>query len=153
MLPIVRLLTTYLPSIAGENQGVAAIGERALRGPLREFLSRPGKAFRGRLVEASWHVARGRFEPVPEILPIVVEALHAGSLIVDDIEDDATERRGGPALHRMVGTPVALNAGNWLYIWPQHLLRASTSRPRSALGFARRWISRCSAATKVRPST
>ncbi|MDB4988568.1 MAG: Polyprenyl synthetase, partial [Myxococcaceae bacterium] len=37
------------------------------------------------------------------------------SLIVDDIQDDALTRRGAPALHRSIGTPRALNTGNWLY--------------------------------------
>jgi geranylgeranyl pyrophosphate synthase len=55
----------------------------------------------------------------------LVEMLHAGSLIVDDVEDDAIERRGAPALHRTHGLPVALNAGNWLYFWPSLLLARS----------------------------
>ncbi len=45
-------------------------------------------------------------------------ALHLGSLIVDDIEDGSPIRRGGPALHLQIGTPLALNAGNWLYFLP-----------------------------------
>jgi len=44
-------------------------------------------------------------------------------LIIDDIEDESTQRRGRPALHTLHGLPVALNAGNWLYFWPQVLLR------------------------------
>ncbi|HYQ15445.1 MAG TPA: polyprenyl synthetase family protein, partial [Polyangiaceae bacterium] len=46
----------------------------------------------------------------------------AGSLIVDDIEDDSERRRGGLALHRLVGVPLALNAGNWLYFLPHSVL-------------------------------
>jgi hypothetical protein len=53
---------------------------------------------------------------------LVVESLHAGSLIVDDIEDDSDLRRDAATLHRIYGVPVALNAGNWLYFWPQVLL-------------------------------
>jgi geranylgeranyl pyrophosphate synthase len=59
---------------------------------------------------------------MPPALPLLIELLHAGSLIVDDIEDDSEQRRGGPTLHRRYGLPVALNAGNWLYFWPQLLL-------------------------------
>lgn len=85
-----------------------------LAGPLREFLSRPGKQLRARLVELSWVLSGGR-AALPAGLPLAVELLHAGSLIVDDIEDCSEERRGRPALHLITGLPVALNAGNWLY--------------------------------------
>jgi len=44
-----------------------------------------------------------------------VEILHAGSLVIDDIEDDSKVRRGGKAIHRVFGIPKALNAGNWMY--------------------------------------
>ena len=58
----------------------------------------------------------------PRELPLVVESLHAGSLIIDDIEDDSAFRRGAAALHRRHGVPVAINAANWLYFWAQVLL-------------------------------
>lgn len=92
-----------------------AIGEA-----LREFLQRPGKEFRGEITRIFY----GLFDssPTPGSLPLVVEALHAGSLIVDDIQDDSAQRRGKLALHRMCGLPVALNAGNWLYFWAAELL-------------------------------
>lgn len=94
----------------------------ALYGPLREFLSRPGKEFRARLVDAAWRLS-GQTDAPPRELPLLVEILHAGSLIVDDIEDGSAYRRGRPALHCQYGVPLALNAGNWLYFWPQALLR------------------------------
>lgn len=91
--------------------------ELALTGPAREMLRRPGKRFRARLVEAAWALAGGAAGALPAGLPQVVEILHAGSLIVDDIEDDSDERRGAPSLHRLVGVPLALNTGNWMYFW------------------------------------
>ncbi|MCF7929515.1 MAG: polyprenyl synthetase family protein [Spirochaetales bacterium] len=45
----------------------------------------------------------------------VVELAHNGTLIVDDIEDEARQRRGRPAVHMIHGTDVAINAGNYLY--------------------------------------
>jgi Geranylgeranyl pyrophosphate synthase len=90
---------------------------RSLFEPIREFLYRPGKGFRASLVAAGWRLAGGSGK-VPPILARFVEQLHAGSLIVDDIEDGAHERRGGPALHRKHGIPIALNLGNFLYFWP-----------------------------------
>jgi geranylgeranyl pyrophosphate synthase len=93
----------------------------ALLDPLREFVARPSKGFRGRLVELGYRLAGGT-KTVPRELPVIIESLHAGSLIVDDIEDDSEHRRNAPCLHRSIGVPLALNAGNFLYFWPQVLL-------------------------------
>lgn len=95
--------------------------EQSLLGPLRDFLSRPGKELRASLVELCWHLG-GRGAPPPFELPLLVEVLHAGSLIVDDIQDGSAHRRGKPALHVTWGVPRAMNAGNWLYFWPARLL-------------------------------
>ena len=89
----------------------------SLLDPVREFLQHAGKGFRRRLVVAGWRIAGGT-GPVPPPLTRLIEQLHAGSLIVDDIEDDAQERRGKSALHKKYGVPRALNAGNFLYFWP-----------------------------------
>ena len=94
---------------------------RALLDPLSDFLSRPGKEFRARLLRLSWEVS-GRHKPPPEELALIIEAIHAGSLVIDDIEDDSQTRRGAPCLHQRYGLPIALNAGNWLYFWPAQLL-------------------------------
>lgn len=112
----------------------------ALYGPLAEFLARPGKEMRARLVTAAWQLAGGQGEP-PRELPLIVEALHAGSLIIDDIEDGSAYRRGGPALHVTHGLPTALNAGCWLYFWPHALLERLELHPTTELA-ARRVISR-----------
>lgn len=89
--------------------------------PLRDFLSRPGKEFRARLTEIGFRVVAPAV-PVPDPLTLLSEVLHAGSLIVDDIEDEAHIRRGGAALHRRYGVANALNAGNWLYFWADELV-------------------------------
>jgi geranylgeranyl pyrophosphate synthase len=94
----------------------------ALLGPLRDFLSRPSKRFRADLVELGYRLGGGRDALHLIELPLIIECLHAGSLIVDDIEDASTLRRDAPTLHRTYGVPRALNAGNWLYFWPQVLL-------------------------------
>lgn len=100
--------------------------EPALLAPVRDFLSRPGKEFRARLVATCWALASGNrtadARPMPPALPMVVELLHAGSLIVDDIQDDSRTRRGEPALHHTYGVPLAINAGCWLYFWSLSLL-------------------------------
>lgn len=89
--------------------------ERSLFAGARNFLLRPGKGFRAQLVETSFRLSGGDAKMLPRAALEAIELLHAGSLIIDDIQDDAESRRGGRALHRMVGMPQALNAGNWLY--------------------------------------
>jgi geranylgeranyl pyrophosphate synthase len=128
--PLVRLIRAeFSQRRLDENLDLGAqqIHERlwhaSLGGPLLELLERPGKEFRSRLVEVAYDVSRqSESAAMPEALPLIVEILHAGSLIVDDIEDDSKHRRGKPALHLMVGVPLALNAGNWLYFLPHSVL-------------------------------
>ena len=110
------------PDTVTTSQVPHALWEQALLRPLRDFLLRPSKGSRARLVELGYRLGGGIPGTHPPELPLVVESLHAGSLIVDDIEDDSDLRRDAAALHRVYGVPVALNAGNWLYFWPQVLL-------------------------------
>jgi geranylgeranyl diphosphate synthase type II len=51
-----------------------------------------------------------------EVMPLAasIELLHVALLVHDDIQDESLERRGGPALHRLHGVPLALNAGDTL---------------------------------------
>lgn len=88
--------------------------DATLYGSAREFLSRPSKGLRARLIGASYLLAGGHGS-LPEAAVDMIELLHSGSLIVDDIQDGADIRRGGPCLHKMIGMPRALNTGNWLY--------------------------------------
>lgn len=127
--PASPLLALLGEALAESDCGLPAhLWERALLQPAREFLRRPGKGFRARLVEACWTLAGGREGAMPQELPLVIELLHAGSLIVDDIEDGSPGRRGAPALHRVVGLPLALNTGNWLYFWPLELIDRAADR-------------------------
>jgi geranylgeranyl pyrophosphate synthase len=88
--------------------------DEALNNPAKQFLSRCGKRIRAAIVNESFRVAGGKGD-APDEISEAIELLHAGSLIVDDIEDDSAERRGHPTLHREIGLPLALNTGNWMY--------------------------------------
>jgi geranylgeranyl pyrophosphate synthase len=126
-----------LAKVLGKEHRVPAqLWDEALVGPLSDFLSRPGKEFRARLVRLGWQLS-GRGTPPPAELPLIIEALHSGSLIVDDIEDGSSERRGGPALHCQYGLPLALNAGNFLYFWALELLSRLALPPITELGLHR----------------
>ncbi|HEV8549209.1 MAG TPA: polyprenyl synthetase family protein [Polyangiaceae bacterium] len=106
--------------------------DRALFEPLRAVARRPGKELRGRLVGVAYQLCGGDGAVAPE-LSAALEALHLGSLVVDDIEDGSLHRRGDATLHRLVGVPLALNAGNWLYFYPTVLLSRAGLAPRIEL--------------------
>lgn len=108
----------------------AKLWDLALLDPARSFLAEPGKGFRARLVELGWGLAGGQPGCCPPELAVTLEWLHAGSLIVDDIEDGAETRRGKPALHISHGMPQALNTANWLYFAAlQHLATSGLPAP------------------------
>ncbi len=91
-----------------------------LNGPVEDFLARPKKDFRGDLVRIGFALYSTKKESsvfdqsVTELMKMI-EWIHSGSLIVDDIQDDSFERRGKQSLHRLYGMPCALNAANWMY--------------------------------------
>jgi geranylgeranyl pyrophosphate synthase len=73
-----------------------------------------GKRFRATFLQRAYELAGGRRE-APALVIDAVEMLHAGSLVIDDFEDDSLTRRSQPALHRVIGAARAVNAGNWMY--------------------------------------
>ena len=100
---------------------VKALLESGLVQPAISFLGHGGKRFRAALIELSYAIGGGR-GAVQTPLINGIEMLHAGSLIIDDIEDGSAWRRGEPTLHRQVGLPLALNTGNWMYFRALELL-------------------------------
>jgi geranylgeranyl pyrophosphate synthase len=99
----------------------APLWERALGEVARDILGRPSRQFRARLSALAWQMADG-IGPLPRELAAMVEIVHAGSLVIDDIEDGSRVRRGGPSMHVAHGTPRALNTGNWMYFWALDLI-------------------------------
>ena len=126
--PLLQLERDARPAVMADLLGdeAAAVPAKwwsvALHDPLRSFLAEPGKGFRAGLVDLGWHLAGGASGRCPPELAVALEWLHAGSLIVDDIEDGSQTRRGRPALHVSHGLPVALNAGSALYFQAQMLI-------------------------------
>lgn len=99
------------------------VDEAALAGsifsPLWSMMDRGGKGWRSAWLTTCYHAYdRGDFdEQVRALLPIV-EILHTGSLIIDDIQDGATLRRQRAALHVEFGTDIAINVGCFAYFLP-----------------------------------
>lgn len=96
-------------------------GEGALPSELVTVLTQPGwdlfhrggKRWRPLLMTLVCEVLGGGDRALP--LTPLVEFPHTASLIHDDIEDNADERRGEPAIHIRYGTDTAINTGAFLY--------------------------------------
>jgi len=91
--------------------------------PLWDLIDRSGKRWRpifGLLLLDALGVAP---KPYEQMISVVGELPHTGSLIVDDIEDRSRTRRGQPSIHLRYGTDVAINAANTAYFLPFLILR------------------------------
>ena len=91
--------------------------QQALSDPIWELLDRGGKRWRAILFLG---MVEALGEDHEDYLPYatIPEILHNGTIIVDDVEDEARMRRGESALHHGHGTDIALNAGNAMYFIP-----------------------------------
>jgi len=95
------------------------------RSHVRELALRPAKRVRPLLVALGWTLARptGSSSSIPPAVTQFgagLELLHTFMLIHDDVADRACSRRGGPALHRLLGSgrrgeDLAIVAGDHLY--------------------------------------
>jgi geranylgeranyl pyrophosphate synthase len=79
----------------------------------QEWLMTGGKRWRPMLTAAVFEAAGGDVERI-RAAAVAVECFHKASLIHDDIEDNDDERYGEPTVHRRVGIPAAINAGDYL---------------------------------------
>ena len=59
---------------------------------------------------------------VEELIPIV-EIIHNGTLMVDDVEDNSELRRGKPCTHKIFGADIAINTGNMMYYLPHLIIK------------------------------
>lgn len=87
---------------------------RSLVQPIREIADRGGKGWRSYAALACIDVVGGDSRKFLHWL-VMPEIVHVGSLIVDDVEDASSVRRGGPACHVLHGVPRAINAGTAAY--------------------------------------
>ncbi len=98
-----------------------ALDETALQksvvDPIWDFLDRGGKRWRpGLLLLACEATGGNRKKAVP--FTVLPELIHNGTIMVDDVEDSSTLRRGKPSTHLLFGVDVAVNAGNAMYFLP-----------------------------------
>jgi geranylgeranyl pyrophosphate synthase/predicted secreted hydrolase len=100
-----------------DNPSMAA----TLIAPIREMVDRGGKSWRSYAALACCDVVGGDSRKYTQWLAMP-ELMHVGSLIIDDVQDQSTVRRGGPCCHVTHGEPVAINAGTAAYFLTQNLL-------------------------------
>jgi len=96
--------------------------EAVLAEPAWELMSRKGKKWRplfGLLLLEALGTPCGQYE---DLIILLGELPHNGSLTIDDIQDNSSIRRGGPCLHHMYGLGPSINFGNLLYFLPFELL-------------------------------
>ncbi|MEX2542597.1 MAG: polyprenyl synthetase family protein, partial [Trueperaceae bacterium] len=101
-------------------------------GLLREYPARVGKRIRARLTLQST-MAHGSPWQAGLTAAAAIELFQNWVLIHDDVEDDSDERRGKPTLHRQVGKPLAINAGDGLHAYMWQLLLGDPDLPAGVL--------------------
>ena len=123
------------PELMPASAAVRAELERFL-GLLTDYPSRAGKGIRGRLLllSAEAHGAQAGSSGAEAALTLAeaLELFQNWVLVHDDIEDGSEERRGSPALHRLVGMPVALNVGDAMHVHMWRLLHGLLAGPPTA---------------------
>ncbi|OAA54243.1 geranylgeranyl pyrophosphate synthetase [Niveomyces insectorum RCEF 264] len=108
--------------------------ERIVRGPFDYLNNTRGKEFRTQLINAF----NGWLEVPPEPLAVitrVVGMLHTASLLVDDVEDASSLRRGLPVTHNIFGVPQTINSANYVYFLALQELQ-TLRNPRALVLFA-----------------
>ncbi|MGH7437309.1 MAG: polyprenyl synthetase family protein [Polyangiaceae bacterium] len=138
MNPLVAPITAPLTTPAGFESQLAAYSDlvvplmlqavpdreprRHLYDLIQGYLSGTGKGLRPALCIATCRAFGGSTESV---LPsaAALELLHNALLVHDDIEDDSDYRRDKPTMHKQIGVPLAVNAGDALNAMSVRMLR------------------------------
>lgn len=97
-----------------QNEIEAGAGEVALEAG--RVLNAGGKRLRPILFLLAYQLAGGKDQQ--DVLPLALafELIHTATLVHDDINDDAKQRRGIPTIHAQAGQAKAVIAGDWLFV-------------------------------------
>ncbi|KAI8812024.1 geranylgeranyl pyrophosphate synthase [Cladochytrium replicatum] len=102
--------------------------DKILLEPYHYLAANPGKDFRSKLIQAFnlWlNVPKQKLDVICD----VVQMLHTASLLIDDIEDNSSLRRGSPVAHKIYGTAITINCGNYVFFLAlQKLLELNDDR-------------------------
>jgi geranylgeranyl pyrophosphate synthase len=100
--------------------------------PIWNLMDRGGKRWRPIFMILCCGAVGGGSKIV-DLIPIV-EIIHNGTLIIDDIEDNSDLRRGKPTIHKLYGIDVAVNTGNLMYFLPFFILKDIDLDKKTKLG-------------------
>lgn len=124
MRPNVETLHTALERMREEvNHALQALiqsevelgaGEVALEAG--RVLNAGGKRLRPILFLLAYQVAGGTKQDDVMPLALAFELIHTATLVHDDINDEAQQRRGIPTIHAQAGQAKAVIAGDWLFV-------------------------------------
>ncbi len=131
--PFEKFAGRYRDAIESRLGAAVPQDDSPLSAAMRAALLSPGKRIRALVAIASGLLFRGSEEALLDYAA-AVEAVHAASLVFDDLPsmDDATLRRGAPALHVVHGEATAILAGISLINRAFELLGASRGLTPSA---------------------
>lgn len=127
--PIIdKEMQNFIPRVATKEWVENALGKtvfeldlnaynKGCNEPIWDLLDRGGKRFRPILTCICAQAVGGTWEEGLKVAPIV-ELIHNGTLMQDDVEDDSTARRGKPCTHKLFGVDTAVNTGTIMYYWP-----------------------------------
>ena len=79
-------------------------------------LNAGGKRLRPILFLLAYQVAGGTKQDEVMALALAFELIHTATLVHDDINDEAQQRRGIPTIHAQAGQAKAVIAGDWLFV-------------------------------------
>lgn len=107
----------WLLETFGTNENLSQKGLDGLLLPTRELVRQGGKRWRPVFMVLCACMATQDQKKIQDAFQLspLLEFVHTASLIHDDIEDRADERRGKPCAYITYGLDTALNAGAWLY--------------------------------------
>lgn len=92
-----------------------------LNAPIRDFVFRGGKRLRPLLFLTCLEIFGINYRKYFDFAALV-ELIHNGTLVLDDIEDKGVLRRGLPTLHLKFGLDIATNVGASLHFLPLKIL-------------------------------
>ncbi len=100
---------------------------KAIAEPVWNLLDRGGKRWRPAMMLMVCEAFTGEWKKFVDFA-VIPEVIHNGTLLVDDLEDGSELRRGKPAVHKIFGEDIAINAGNAMYFLPLLALMENRSR-------------------------
>ncbi|KAK2012601.1 polyprenyl synthetase [Colletotrichum eremochloae] len=88
--------------------------DKVITGPFDYLSALPGKDFRSQLIQAFNAWLEVPQESI-DVITNVVGMLHTASLLIDDVEDSSSLRRGLPVAHNIFGVAQTINSANYIY--------------------------------------